>query len=656
MPASAAPSPSYGGSQPEELIARLSSGDRNSRLKALREVKNQIIGNRTKKLSYIKIGAVPRVAEILASDSSDAPLLVQSAATIGSFTCGVDAGVTAVLDSGAVPLLIRTLSNPDQKVVDAGARSLRMIFQSKLAPKYDLFQDENMGFLLSLLNSENENVTELAGSIITWSCETNFEQKMLCNAGVLQRLVKLLSGSTSQRDASLDSLAAIMKNNYETVSRFISLEDGRALNAVVDFIKDRTPRTRLLACVCLIAIVRACPCYMQDLQLKIKMVLILTQLIEEPGRPGDEAPFALKELVNSSMELQNASVSVTAVEKICDFLPRASLQNRRFEGILLVLAEICSKIEERRSQLLDSKVFYLVTEALKHDCAAVRTAACNCIRSVSRSVKHLSAGRFTNEVTITNLTQLLNDTSTAVQVAALGTISNILVDFKSQKSIFFECGGVKQLVHLSKSMDPVLRLNAVLALRNVVFLADGICKQKLVLELTVSTLTSLICDPEPFVQEQAMALVRNLVDGCIESIDLVFTEDGVIMNAMGRQLRNSSRSEVCTQGMYVFSNVATGSEFHKEEVMRHLLPSAAEGCNPSVLIRFLQDSNDELRVATIWCIVNLTHPWCHGVTNRIEKLRSAGVICQVKRMENDPCLDVKFRVRMAIEQWMTIPT
>lgn len=44
-----------------------------------------------------------------------------------------------------------------------------------------------------------------------------------------------------------------------------------------------------------------------------------------------------------------------------------------------------------------------------------------------------------------------------------------------------------------------------------------------------------------------MALVRNLVDGCIESIDLVFTEDGVIMNAMGRQLRNSSRSEVCTQ-------------------------------------------------------------------------------------------------------------
>ncbi|KAF3777158.1 Armadillo repeat-containing protein 8 [Nymphaea thermarum] len=370
MPASAAPSPSYGGSQPEELIERLSSGDRNSRLKALRELKNQIIGNRTKKLSYIKLGAVPRVAEILASDSLDAPLLVQSAATIGSFTCGVDSGVTAVLDSGAVPLLIRTLSNPDQKVfvsfslrrtvVDAAARSLRMIFQSNLAPKYDLFQDENMGFLLSLLNSENENVTELAGSIITRSCETSFEQQALCNAGVLQRIVSLLSGSTSQRDASLDSLAAIMKNNYETVSRFISLEDGRALNAVIDFIKDRAPRTRLLACVCLIAIGHACPCYMHDLQLKIKMVLILTQLIEEPGRPGDESPFALKELMNSSMELQNASVSVTAVEKICDFLPRASLQNRRFEGVLLVLAEICSKVEERRSQLLDSKVCFLI--------------------------------------------------------------------------------------------------------------------------------------------------------------------------------------------------------------------------------------------------------------------------------------------------------
>lgn len=110
MPASAASSRS------EDLIARLSSAESGAKLKALREVKNQIIGNRTKKLSYVKLGAVPRIVDILAA-SSDAALLIQSAAAIGSFACGVDAGVSAVLDAGAFPYLVRLLSDPDPKAV-----------------------------------------------------------------------------------------------------------------------------------------------------------------------------------------------------------------------------------------------------------------------------------------------------------------------------------------------------------------------------------------------------------------------------------------------------------------------------------------------------------------------------------------------------------
>lgn len=54
-------------------------------------------------------------------------------------------------------------------------------------------------------------------------------------------------------------------------------------------------------------------------------------------------------------------------------------------------------------------------------------------------------------------------------------------------------------------------------------------------------------DPEPFVQEQALALIRNLVDGCIKSIELVFSEDGMILDAVGRQLQRASKDEICTQ-------------------------------------------------------------------------------------------------------------
>lgn len=246
------------------------------------------------------------------------------------------------------------------QVVDAGARSLKMIFQSKVAPKYDLLKEKNIEFFLSLLNSENENVTELAASIITHSCETRTEQKALCDARVLPRLITLLDGSLSQRDASLDSLATILKNNSEAVSKFVSLDNGRALKAMVELTKDRYPRTRLLACVCLIAIGIASPCHMQELEMKTKLIVILIELLEEPGRAGDEASFTLAELVADKEDVQKLAFRVKAVEKLCNFLHKVPLTPpaKRFEGALLALAELCSKLESCRTQFLSLQVCY----------------------------------------------------------------------------------------------------------------------------------------------------------------------------------------------------------------------------------------------------------------------------------------------------------
>jgi hypothetical protein len=45
-----------------------------------------------------------------------------------SFACGMEEGVQAVLDNDAIPYLLKTLSHHDEKVVEAGARSLKMIY------------------------------------------------------------------------------------------------------------------------------------------------------------------------------------------------------------------------------------------------------------------------------------------------------------------------------------------------------------------------------------------------------------------------------------------------------------------------------------------------------------------------------------------------
>ena len=70
----------------------------------LRAVRNEVIGNRTKKFAYVSEGAVEAVAAILRdsirsgiSDATTRELIVQAAAALGSFTCGLDVGAEAVI-------------------------------------------------------------------------------------------------------------------------------------------------------------------------------------------------------------------------------------------------------------------------------------------------------------------------------------------------------------------------------------------------------------------------------------------------------------------------------------------------------------------------------------------------------------------------------
>ncbi|KAF5937214.1 hypothetical protein HYC85_024720 [Camellia sinensis] len=238
--------------------------------------------------------------------------------------------------------------------------------------------------------------------------------------------------------------------------------------------------------MCLIAINNTSPCYLLVVGTKTKLMFILLELLDDPGEVGDEAAFALSSLISEKEDLQKLAFEANVVDKLCNHLQKGSLQAKRIQGILLALADLCSQLESCRSRFLSLQVLNLVTDALTHDSAVVRAAACICLKSVSRSVKNLSAGNFMNEVIVIPMVQLLHDSSTSVQVAALGALSNIVVDFTTHKSVFIQHGGVKQLVELSKSMDSAIRVNAVWALRNLLFLTDNRCKEGIFLELTAT--------------------------------------------------------------------------------------------------------------------------------------------------------------------------
>ncbi|CAN0891870.1 Armadillo repeat-containing protein 8 [Linum grandiflorum] len=657
------------------IVSRLSSGDPDIKLKALREVKNQIIGNKTKKLNFLKLGAVPLVTSILSAEISDAEgfrsaprtsvpgmlgyssnVVVQSAAALGSFACGFDDGAQAVLSAGAMPLLIRLLSHPDAKVVGAGARSLRMIYQSELAPKYQLLEHRNLEFLVSLLNSEGVNVTELGASIIAHSCRTNAEQKALLEAGILKRLINLLDGTLGQRDASLGSLAAVFRENAEVITKFFGLHGGKPLNSISYLTQDANPKTRLLACQCLIIIRNATDGYLQELGFKCKLVNTLVELLDDPGQVGDESPYVFSSLIGGKEDLQKIALEAGAIRKLRDCMKTDQVNPRRLRGVLLALADLCSKLESCRLAALSLEVLNPLIGFLGHKDEEMRISACACLRNVTRSIKNavqkLCAGYFMkNEALVTALIQLLMDASEDVQVAALAVVSNIVVDFASHKTTFLAHGGLQQLLSLSKSMIPAVRSNSLWALRNMTFLADNKCKEAVALGMTTSLISSLICDSEPFVKEQALGFVRNLVDGSSESIEHVLSDDGIVLEAVGRQLRGCSKTEAWIQGMYVLVNIACGNESHKEAVMEQLFPQV-ENETGSFIVNFLVDADSRLRIAAVWTLINLTFPSSTGAVNRLTKLQNSGVMPLVRNMVNDPCLDVKLRVRTLLTQAM----
>lgn len=79
-----------------------------------------------------------------------------------------------------------------------------------------------------------------------------------------------------------------------------------------------------------------------------------------------------------------------------------------------------------------------------------------------------------------------------MQAEALTAVGNIVLDFTPQKSVVMQTDGIAQLINLAQSMDHSLRRNAVLALKNLLFMADIVVKRRVMAELTVPTLCDLI--------------------------------------------------------------------------------------------------------------------------------------------------------------------
>lgn len=94
-------------------------------------------------------------------------------------------------------------------------------------------------------------------------------------------------------------------------------------------------------------------------------------------------------------------------------------------------------------------------------------------------------------------------------------------------------------------------------------------------------------------------------------------------------------------------NIATGSEYHKQSIMkRHAILRSILG--------LMSHGAPTVRVAAIWVVINLT--WqddktSTGVHDRVLYLRNMGMEDRLRIMNTDQNLDVRDRVKTALHQF-----
>ena len=101
------------------------------------------------------------------------------------------------------------------------------------------------------------------------------------------------------------------------------------------------------------------------------------------------------------------------------------------------------------------------------------------------------------------------------------------------------------------------------------------------------------------------------------------------------------------------SNIATGSEEHKELLMQAGIPA--------LLLHYLQlgaSEHEATRLAAAWTVINLTYaegsagPGAQaGARSRAERLAASGIRDQMEQMREDPSQDVQERVNTALQSF-----
>lgn len=595
-------------------VKRLSGSiDTSVKLQVVRHMKNQCIGNRSKKLQFLAAGVVPLLVDLLKSKETAPELAIQAVTVLGSLSYKLEDGASALLSSGGLPAVVNGLSSQTDDLVHASVRSLQFLLQNEKVRSQVHCDPAALERLAMLLQAEDHSLRVSAAHSIAKLCGKH-EVAVLAEA--VPPLVAMLSHGHRQQEAAASALQALTHHKKDVLQR---LHQAGGTPYLLEVLYNHSLSVRLNAACILVDLV-SFSCLPQDKTESAVTEPLLSALVNLLGEshPAEAHDLGagvvaslLADLLNARPQLQSRGADTSAVPCLTERLTaKPPLNSEELCSVLRALAELMLNQESCRNKLLESKeALPAIVSALGlQQPPAVQVAGTECVRALSRSAKTQRLGLCSVDVA-RPLAALLAKGSPAVQAAACAACCNLVLDFSPFKAWLVEEGGIPRLLDATRSMDTDLRLNGVWAVQNLAHKADLKVKQAIMKNLPWSEVETLLSDSEVSVRERTLNLIKNLVaDGpkAHQAAAEWAADEGnpdsgpaKLIAALAAPLsQEASASQLqIHHALMAIANLCSGKDEMQQAVM-------AGGVAPT-LVTWLRHDSAAVRESATWCIHNL---------------------------------------------------
>ncbi|OCH93874.1 ARM repeat-containing protein [Obba rivulosa] len=455
---------------------------------------------------------------------------------------------------------------------------------------------------------------------------------------VVRVLTSLLHRNNAKlQEAALSALASLAKDNQSVALTLARAppEGGATLSTVLSLCKLRFVDLQLAACICATNVIRSAhPGHTSttDHAAALSVMYVVNRLIasdSETPQTRTKACFTLFSLVSDDKELCKLAYDRGSLSKLASLVKAITPLERSVEweedepesisrlreAALTTVAAISLFDDDIRCEVTGTlKLIPAIQVSLSHQHLGVRYAACQCVRAISRSVAVLRTNIVDTGLgmSVYQLFQKQNE-DRRITYAASAVICNLVNDCSPLRPLLLERGVLERLVELLHSGDAGLRLNALWAIKNLLYKGSSGLKRKVMDAVKWPELVNLLTDIDPETQEQAFHVLRHIADGP-EDVELIFQEMGkdVLLNCLARAME-SDHDDVLLQAVCVLANIANSLSHQGAILSSARILENLRSC--------LFDAKVEVRRPAVSCVLELVraNPRSH------KELHDAGI-------------------------------